>query len=58
MPTGDYFSNDSEEAVKILSGIFGFDIHNTIDERLYSRLKEERKSISRIKSCKSDYFSL
>jgi hypothetical protein len=55
-PNGDYFSSVSEEAVEILRNIFGLDNCNVIDERLYSRLKDEHKSISLIKNCRNDYF--
>ena len=56
-PKGDYFSNITEEAIRIIRGIFGFEDSDTIDELLYLRLIDEFESINLIKSNEGHYFS-
>lgn len=47
-PSGDYFSNDSKEAVKIIRQVFEIEDGDIIDEIMYLRLLGEWKSISSI----------
>ena len=56
IPRGDYYSDDTQKANHIIRDIFNIEKADTIDEKMYSRLIEEWKSIGKIKTNGSDYF--
>lgn len=50
IPQSDYFSEETEEAVRILQNVFDFEINGIANDIFYSRLVKEWKSINKIKS--------
>ena len=49
-PSGDYFSEDTEDAVRLLRGIFNLPDIDVIDEFLYKRILDEYNSVISIKN--------
>ena len=50
IPQNDYFSEETENAVRILQDILDFEINGIVNDVFYSRLAKEWKSISKTKS--------
>ena len=42
LPKGSYYSRDTADAVKMLSGVFGFLERDSVDEEFFERLRFER----------------